>query len=210
VRNGQTLKRFEIRLSGFGGQGILTLGRILGYGLAIRHGYYVAQTQSYGPEARGGTSRSDLVVSSTPITYPKAETLDLLVALTQEAVGSYHHYLKPSGALLVDTTLVKQTPSNVYLGLPFTELAKDKLGKPQAMNVIVLGAVSFLLPFVQPAAMRKGLEESLPPKLHAVNLQAFNLGHSQARKHFAPVLKSWEGFAREAAAENGQGQAGTA
>jgi 2-oxoglutarate ferredoxin oxidoreductase subunit gamma len=79
------LNRFEVRLSGTGGQGILTLGKIMGQVLALDHGYSVTQTQSYGPEARGGASRSDLVISSYRISYPKPVNLDMLVALSQEA-----------------------------------------------------------------------------------------------------------------------------
>lgn len=96
------IQRFELRLSGLGGQGILTLGKVLGAGLAVEEGYYVAQTQSYGPEARGGASRSDLVISSEPISYPKPEQLDLLVALSQEACNLYYRHLKQGGLLLVD------------------------------------------------------------------------------------------------------------
>lgn len=183
--NGQdllTLSRYEIRLSGLGGQGILTMGKLLGQALALAHGYYVTQTQSYGPEARGGASRSDLVVSSEPISYPKTEYLDLLVALSQEAVGIYYHYLKPRGTLLIDTGLVKQTPSNVFLGLPFTALAKEVVGVPQATNVVALGAVAYLLPFARPDAMRKSLKAALPEKIRAANLKAFNLGYQEARK----------------------------
>ncbi len=177
-----TLSRYEIRLSGLGGQGILTMGKWLGQALALSHGYHVTQTQSYGPEARGGASRSDLVVSSEPISYPKTEYLDLLVALSQEAVGSYYHYLKPRGTLLVDTGLVKQTPSNVFLGLPFTALARDQVGVPQATNMVALGAVAYLLPFARPEAMRKSLKVALPEKIRAANLRAFNLGYQEAKK----------------------------
>ncbi len=182
------LVRYEIRLSGLGGQGILTMGRLLGQALALYHGYYVTQTQSYGPEARGGASRSDLVVSSDPISYPKTEYLDLLVALSQEAVGSYAHYLKPRGTLLIDTGLVRQTPSNVFLGLPFTALARDTVGVPQATNVVALGAVTWLLPFAKPEAVRKSLKASLPEKIRAANIKAFNLGYSEAKKHLGQPM----------------------
>ena len=187
------LDRFEIRLSGLGGQGIITLGKVLGHGLALGHGYYVTQTQSYGPEARGGASRCDLVVSSSPISYPKAESLDLLVALSQEACNKYYPYLKPGGILLLETELVRQPPSNVFLGLPFTELARDKVGVPQAMNTIVLGALTHMLSFVQPRIMRKSLEELLPPKIQAVNLKAFNLGARLAKKEFGERPDQWSG-----------------
>lgn len=178
----QELDRFEIRLSGLGGQGIITLGKIMGQGLALGHGYNVTQTQSYGPEARGGSSKCDLVISSRPISYPKAESLDLLVALSQEACNAYYPYLKPGGALVIETDLVGQPPTNRFLGLPFTELARDKVGVPQAMNSVVLGALSYLLPFVQQTVMRKTLETVLPAKIRAVNVKAFNLGHRLAKK----------------------------
>lgn len=190
----QTLSRYEIRLSGLGGQGILTMGKLLGQALAIGHGYYVTQTQSYGPEARGGASRADLVVSSEPISYPKTEYLDLLVALSQEAAASYYSYLKPRGTLLIDTDLVRQSPSSVALGLPFTRLAREKVGVPQATNVVALGAVAFLLPFARAEAMRKSLKDALPEKIREANVKAFNLGYQEARKHLGePIVLSASG-----------------
>ncbi|WP_035041239.1 2-oxoacid:acceptor oxidoreductase family protein [Desulfovibrio sp. X2] len=180
------LHRFEIRLSGTGGQGIITLGRILGSGLALGHGYNVTQTQSYGPEARGGASRSDLVISSQAISYPKTESVDLLVALSQEACYAYYRYIKPGGVLLVDTGLVRQTPSNVFLGLPFTDLTMKKIKVPQAMNVVVLGALTWLLPFAEQKIMKQALRDSMPPKILDTNLKAFQLGYSEAKKRFDP------------------------
>ncbi|EGB13344.1 Pyruvate/ketoisovalerate oxidoreductase, catalytic domain containing protein [Pseudodesulfovibrio mercurii] len=180
----QELDRFEIRFSGLGGQGIITLGKIMGQGLALGHGYNVTQTQSYGPEARGGSSKCDLVISSRRISYPKAESLDLLVALSQEACNAYFPYLKKGGILVLESDLVKQPPTNQYLGLPFTGLAKDKIGNVQAMNTVVLGALSFLLPFINQATMRKTLESVLPAKIRALNVKAFNLGHRLARKEW--------------------------
>jgi 2-oxoglutarate ferredoxin oxidoreductase subunit gamma len=181
-------ERFEIRLSGLGGQGILTMGRLLGLSLALGHGYHVAQTQSYGPEARGGASRADLVVGSVPISYPKAEYLDLLVALSQEAVASYHHYLRPDGSLLVDTDLVRQTPSNVYWGLPFSALARERAGNVQAANMVALGAVTFLLPFARRDILRKTLKAALPARFREANLKAFNLGYTEAQKHLGQPM----------------------
>nr|WP_321256716.1 2-oxoacid:acceptor oxidoreductase family protein [uncultured Pseudodesulfovibrio sp.] len=188
----QELERFEIRFSGLGGQGIITLGKIMGQGLALGHGYNVTQTQSYGPEARGGSSKCDLVISSSPISYPKAENLDLLVALSQEACNTYYPYLKPGGVLVLESDLVKQPPTNQFLGLPYTALAKDKVGILQAMNTVVLGSLSFLLPFVNQGAMRKSLESVLPPKIKAINTKAFNLGHRLAKKEWGDdVGEAW-------------------
>jgi len=188
----QELERFEIRFSGLGGQGIITLGKIMGQGLALGHGYNVTQTQSYGPEARGGSSKCDLVISSGPISYPKAENLDLLVALSQEACNTYYPYLKPGGVLVLESDLVKQPPTNQFLGLPYTALAKEKVGILQAMNTVVLGSLSFLLPFVNQGAMRKSLESVLPPKIKAINTKAFNLGHRLAKKEWGDeVGEAW-------------------
>nr|WP_321514490.1 2-oxoacid:acceptor oxidoreductase family protein [uncultured Pseudodesulfovibrio sp.] len=188
----QELDRFEIRFSGLGGQGIITLGKIMGQGLALGHGYNVTQTQSYGPEARGGSSKCDLVISSKPISYPKAENLDLLVALSQEACNTYYPYLKPGGVLVLESDLVKQPPTNQFLGLPYTALAKEKVGIAQAMNTVVLGSLSFLLPFVNQGTMRKSLESVLPPKIKAINTKAFNLGHRLAKKEWGDDIgEAW-------------------
>lgn len=187
----QRLKRFEIRLSGTGGQGVLTLGRLLGEALALGHGYHAAQTQSYGPEARGGSSRADVVVGSERISYPKAEKLDLLVALSQEACNAYCHALKPGGALLVDSELAPQPPISVFLGLPFTRLAAEEIGVKQAMNTIVLGAVTHLLPFADREIMLETVRRSLPAKVVEVNVKAFELGHDRARREFGPPPDIW-------------------
>ena len=187
-----SIDRFEIRLSGLGGQGLITLGRLLGSSLALSHGYYVSQTQSYGPEARGGSSRADVVISSRPISYPKTDSLDLLVALSQEACNSYYPYLKRTGLLLVDTTLVKHTPTNVFLGLPFTQLAKEQLGNPMTINTLAMGAVTHLLPFADARLMRKTLETSMPAKIVALNVKAFNLGLKIAQKQFGEAGELWE------------------
>lgn len=191
------LERFEIRLSGTGGQGIITLGRVMGSGLALGHGYHVTQTQSYGPEARGGSSRCDLVISSDPISYPKAEALDLLVALSQEACNTYYRDLKPGGILVVESDLVTQPPSNIFLGLPFTELAKTKVGIVQAMNTIVLGALAHLLPFAEQRVMRASLKEALPPKIQDINVKAFNLGYREAKAQFGNEPEAWMGKMEE-------------
>ncbi len=196
------IDRFEIRLSGTGGQGLITLGRMLGYALALGQGYFVTQTQSYGPEARGGSSRADVVVSSNPISYPKTETLDLLVALSQQACNAYYHYMKRTGILLVDTSLVQQPPTNVFLGLPFTELATRKVGNPLTVNTLVFGAVTHILPFAEPRIMRAALLENLPKKIHEVNLKAFNLGLKQAKQQFGETPSLWEMAQEEAQAED--------
>jgi 2-oxoglutarate ferredoxin oxidoreductase subunit gamma len=185
------LNRFEIRLSGTGGQGILTLGKIMGQVLAIDHGFNVTQTQSYGPEARGGASRADLVISSHRISYPKPVNLDMLVALSQEACNLYFRNLKPSGLLLVDTSLVTQTPSNIFWGLPFTAMARDKIGVPQATNIVCLGAMTHFLPFMNFGNVKKALAGVLPAKILEMNVKALTLGNTQAKKLYPDAPEKW-------------------
>jgi 2-oxoglutarate ferredoxin oxidoreductase subunit gamma len=185
-----TLNRFEIRLSGLGGQGILTLGKIMGQALALDHGYFVAQTQSYGPEARGGASRSDLVISSSAISYPKTISLDLLVALSQEACNKFFTNLKSDGALVVDTSMVAQTPTNIFLGLPFTDMAR-KVGLVQTTNIVTLGALTHFLPYMKASSVRKSLKSVLPPKIIDINIKAFNAGFNAAKKEYPDAPEKW-------------------
>lgn len=187
----QPIHRFEICLSGLGGQGVLTLGKVMGQALALGHGYNVSQTQSYGPEARGGASRTDLVISTEPISYPKTDKIDLLVALSQEACNKYYPLLKSGGVLLTNSTLVKQVPTNQYLSLPFTEMAMERLKLVQAMNTIVLGACTFMLPFAQKKLMRQSLEDTLPAKIIDINIKAFDMGYRDARKVFGAPPEQW-------------------
>jgi 2-oxoglutarate ferredoxin oxidoreductase subunit gamma len=188
------IDRLEIRISGLGGQGVLTLGRILGQTLALEHGYHVAQTQSYGPEARGGASRSDVVVSSRPISYPKPMHLDLLVALSQEACNLYSRDLKAGGMLLVDTDMVPQCPTNQFWGLPLTSLAKEKLGAPQAMNMVCLGALTHVLPMMTVRAVKATLPAVLPAKIVDLNIKAVDLGYSRAKKLYPDARSQWTSF----------------
>ena len=136
--------RYEIRLSGSGGQGMVFAGTVLAEAIGVEDGKNVCQTQSYGPEARGGASRSDLVVSSGEIYYPKPLKLDLLLALTQESCDTYFPALKEDGVLIVDSGLVDQLPDHKVHGFPFTQIARDKIGTPMVANIIALGAIAAL------------------------------------------------------------------
>src|SRR5512139_2845952 len=134
--------RYEIRLSGSGGQGIILMGITLAEAIGIYEGKFVAQTQSYGPEARGGASKSEVVVSDEEIDYPKAVKPDLLLAMNQRSCDAYFFDLKPNGILIVDSTFVKQLPTNIAMGIPFTQLSREKLGKEVMANIIALGALA--------------------------------------------------------------------
>src|SRR4030042_1605693 len=118
--------RYEIRLSGSGGQGLILMGIILAEAIGIYDGKYVAQTQSYGPEARGGSSKSEVIVSDEEIDYPKAMRLDLLLAMNQKSCDEFYPDLKPQGMLIVDSPFVTQVPTLQTFQIPFTRMAREK------------------------------------------------------------------------------------
>jgi 2-oxoglutarate ferredoxin oxidoreductase subunit gamma len=174
--------RYDIRLSGSGGQGLIFAGTILAEALGVYEDKNVAQTQSYGPEARGGASRSDLVFSSGEIYYPKAIKLDLLLALTQEACDTYYLNLKDDGILLVDSNLVTQPPAREIIGLPFTQTAKEKLGTPVVANIIALGVISSLTKIVSKESLIEAVKSKSPKAMLDMNLKALELGFELANK----------------------------
>lgn len=174
--------RYDIRLSGSGGQGLVFAGTILAEALGIHEGKNVAQTQSYGPEARGGASRSDLVFSSGEIYYPKALKLDLLLALTQEACDTYYLNLKDEGLLIVDSGLVDQPPARDVISLPFIQSARENLGTPVVANIIALGTIVCLTKIVSKESLIEALKTKSPKVMLDLNLKAVELGFELAKK----------------------------
>ena len=174
--------RYDIRLSGSGGQGLIFAGTILAEALGVYEDKNVAQTQSYGPEARGGASRSDIVFSSSEIYYPKAIKLDILLALTQEACDTYYLNLKDDGILLVDSNLIDQPPAREIIGLPFTQTAKEKLGTPMVANIIALGVIVSLTKIVSKESLIEAVNSKSPKAMLDLNLKAVELGFELANK----------------------------
>ena len=117
--------RYEIRLSGSGGQGLILIGIILAEAIGVYEGLNVVQTQSYGPEARGGASKAELVVSDEEIDYPKPQKVDLLLAMNQASCDLYYRDLKEEGKLLLDSTFVSQVPTNRAVRIPLTNLVRE-------------------------------------------------------------------------------------
>src|SRR4030067_2936172 len=116
--------RYEVRLSGSGGQGLILMGIILAEAIGVYEGKFVAQTQSYGPEARGGSSKSEVIVSEEEIDYPKAMKPDLLLVMNQKSCDDFFPDLKPEGILIVDSTFVTQIPQPRDFQIPFTRIAR--------------------------------------------------------------------------------------
>ncbi|PKK82471.1 MAG: 2-oxoglutarate ferredoxin oxidoreductase subunit gamma [candidate division Zixibacteria bacterium HGW-Zixibacteria-1] len=174
--------RYEIRLSGSGGQGLILAGVILATAIGVGDGKNAVQTQSYGPEARGGASRADVVISEGEIYYPKTMKLDLLLALTQEACDKYYPDMKEGGMLIVDSNLVTQAPTKRYFGFPFVRLAKEEIGQVMVANVIALGAIAELTGIVSKTAIKEAVLARAPRGTEEKNKKALELGFSIAKK----------------------------
>jgi 2-oxoglutarate ferredoxin oxidoreductase subunit gamma len=152
-------KHWEVRLSGTGGQGLVTAGIILAEGAGIYDGLEVVQTQVYGPQSRGGASRSEVIISDQPVMYPEVTESDVLLAMSQEAASAYMHEQRPDGIVLLDATLVKQAPetqARVY-SIPLTQMARDVAHTDIVAAIVALGALATLTGMVS----RQGLEAAV-------------------------------------------------
>jgi len=179
--------RYEIRLSGSGGQGLILMGIILAEALGIYEGKEVAQTQSYGPEARGGSSKAEVIVSDTEIDYPKAMKPDLLVAMNQKSCDEFYPNLKGGGLLIVDSTFVKQVPTPRAFQIPFTRIARETLKKEMVANIVALGALTQLTNLVSPKSMEAAVLGRVPKGTEKLNRDALKAGIHAAKR----AKKEW-------------------
>ncbi len=175
------MSRYEVRLTGSGGQGLIMAGIILAEAAGIHDGKNVCQTQSYGPEARGGSSKAEVVISDEEIDYPKAIKPDVLLAMNQKSCDSYIFDLKPNGILLVDSTYVKQLPSTRALSIPFTQIAREKLGKEMIANIVALGALAFLTEVVSLSSLETAVLARVPAGTEELNKKALEAGIEAAK-----------------------------
>jgi len=176
-------ERIEICLSGSGGQGLILAGIILAEAAGIYDEKEAVQTQSYGPEARGGASRSEVVISENTIDYPKVMKSDILLALTQTACDKYIKNLSEDGILLADSDLVTNIPSvsnKIYL-FPIAETAQEKIGTKLVTNIISLGIIIGLTKIVSKEAIQKAVSSRVPAKAIEINKKALLLGFDIAQ-----------------------------
>jgi 2-oxoglutarate ferredoxin oxidoreductase subunit gamma len=175
--------RYEIRLSGSGGQGLILMGKVLAEAAAIYEDRNATQSQSYGPEARGGASKSEVIISDDEIDFPKATQLDLLLAFTQEACDKYSPDLKPSGVLVIDSQFVKQVPGNSgrVVSLPIHELAGKAVGRSLMANILALGVIVAASAIVQKDSVESAIRARVPRGTEDLNLKAFRAGYDAAR-----------------------------
>ncbi len=179
--------RYEIRLSGSGGQGLILMGIILAEAIGIYDGKFVAQTQNYGPEARGGSSKSEVIVSDEEIDYPKAMQLDLLLAMNQKSCDEFYPDLKPEGLLIVDSTFVTQVPTSKIFQIPFTRIAREKFKREVVANIIALGALTQLSPIISSKAVESAVLARVPKGTEKLNRDALKAGIAAAKR----AKKEW-------------------
>ena len=168
----------EIRIGGFGGQGVILAAAVIGKAAAIFEGGYATMTQAFGPEARGGSSSAQVILSSDPILYPYVAHPDVLVVMSQEAYRVFSPQLKPGGTLIIEQELVKvdevRAGERVY-AVPATRLAEE-LGRKVVLNIVMVGFFGAVTNLLDPEALRKAVADSVPPAMQKLNLQAFDKG----------------------------------
>ncbi len=178
------MSRYEIRFSGSGGQGLILAGVIFAEAAAIYEGINAVQSQSYGPEARGGASKSEVIISDETINYPKATSIDLLLSLTQESCMKYYGDLKDDGILLIDEDFVKEVPEGNYrvVKLPIIRSAQEKVGKAFVANIVAIGAITALVEKVSIESVEKAVLSRVPRGTEDLNKMALSIGYEMARQ----------------------------
>ncbi|MEA2030161.1 MAG: 2-oxoacid:acceptor oxidoreductase family protein [candidate division Zixibacteria bacterium] len=174
--------RYEMRLSGSGGQGMIFASVVLSKAIGMIGTKKVVQSQSYGPEARGGASKADVVVSDSEIFYPKAMNLDLLLAMTQEALDKYYSNLKEGGTLIIDSSLINDVPTDNYYALEFTRIARSEVGHIMVANVVALGAIAAITELVSKDRLVEVVLEHAPKGTEDKNRKAVEIGFNEALK----------------------------
>ncbi len=175
-------KRTEIRLAGEGGQGMILAGIILAEAAAIYDGKNVVQTQTYGPEARGGASKSEVIIADGEIDFPEVISADVLMAMSQEACDKYAGTLKKGGLLVVDQDKVGRVPTTRAVKAPISKLAVEATGKAITANVVALGLLVGLTEVVSRDAIAKAVTARAPKGTEELNLTALAAGFAAAER----------------------------
>ena len=174
----------ETRIAGFGGQGVVLSGQILGKAASIYDKGFATLTQSYGPEARGGSCTAEVVMSDKPIGYPYAVSPQVIIILSQEAYTKYGRDLPTETLVIIDPDLVKpDSPQNsALLSIPANHMARE-MGRVVVANIIMLGFLAAVSDLVSPEALRKSILDSVPKGTEEFNTKAFELGYSYGLEH---------------------------
>ena len=178
------MERCRMVFSGSGGQGVITAAILIAEAAVLYENLIAVQSQTYGPAARGGATRSDVIISDSNINYPKVLQPNVLVCLTQEAYNLFYPIIRPGGLLITDTRFVK-TEKKVdaqQREFPMYRTVMDKIGKPIVFNICMLGAVLSLTDLVKSESIIKVLENRIPSSFLEMNRKALNLGMELAEE----------------------------
>ena len=185
--------RINIRFAGAGGQGVILASVLLAKGYGLGEDYNIAQTQSYGPEARGGACKAEVVVSDEEIDYMKVDQADVFIALNQVGYDKYIDEVSKEGLVMINSTLVESDNPDHYR-IPATEIAED-MGKPFVVNIVALGALTRLLPKVHAPAIQEEIKKNFVASIASANLDAFETGYKAmadllaSRNEVQPAMK---------------------
>lgn len=173
------MERCEIRIAGFGGQGVILAGIILGKAASLFDRKHAVMGQSFGPEARGSTCSSQVIISETPIRYPYVRVPNILAALSQESYNKYAPQTTDDAILIVEEELVKpgtlEGKRRAY-AIPATRMAEE-LGKKLVVNIVMVGFFAAVTKLLSKEAVRKAVEDSVPKGTEGLNLKAFEKGY---------------------------------
>jgi 2-oxoglutarate ferredoxin oxidoreductase subunit gamma len=176
--------RFEVRVAGFGGQGIIRAGLVLAMAASLFEDKNAVQTQSYGPESRGGSCKSEVVISDEEIDFPKALEPDVLLVMSQTAYARYSDTVKKGGTLILDPQMIPQRKENTGVRIfpvPATRMAEE-MGRTIFANVIMLGALAAITNIVSKEAMKNAILANIPKGTEKLNLEAYEKGYEYGIK----------------------------
>ena len=172
------MERCRLVFSGSGGQGVITAAIMLAEAAVLHEKLIATQTQAYGPEARGGATRSDVIISDSDIYFPKVTQPNILVCLTQEAYMKFYDIVRPGGLLLTDSrhVTVLDAVDSKQVQLPMYETVMEELGSDVALSTCMLGALLGLRDILNPESVKKIIKDRIPPAYYEMNVKALELG----------------------------------
>jgi 2-oxoglutarate ferredoxin oxidoreductase subunit gamma len=185
----------EIRIAGFGGQGVILSAVVLGKAASIYENGFATMTQNFGPEARGGACSAQLVISDSPVLYPYVTQPDIMVIMSQEAYNRFTPELRPGGTLIIEEDLVRVSNMNGdkrIFAIPATRFAEE-LGKRMVLNSVMVGFFTSVTKLLSADAVRKAVADSVPLSFREINLKAFDRGYEyglSAKAGTPPELES--------------------
>ncbi len=177
----------EIRVAGFGGQGVILSAMVVGKAYSVYEGGFATLTQSFGPEARGGACSAQVITSDAPVLYPYVTRPDILVVMSQEAFTKFIPDLKPGGMLIIEEDLVRVSnlkPGTRLFSCPATRLAEE-LGKRMVLNIVMVGFFAAVTGLVKAESLREAVAESVPEHFKDLNLKAFDKGYEYGKAKVA-------------------------